>query len=142
MNKQSEENFLNEMKNYFQGLLAQLEDGKELEEETEKLLHLKNHGGDEGDLATEEREKSMFLRLKAREAFFRKKIHHALWKIQNKTFGECESCGAEISKERLLARPIATLCIHCKEEQEQQEGHIPYKKRSHTMGSEIVNNAS
>ena len=31
----------------------------------------------------------------------------------------CEACGAEITYGRLMARPVATLCIDCKTEMEQ-----------------------
>jgi DnaK suppressor protein len=30
-------------------------------------------------------------------------------------------CGEEISVDRLKVRPVTTLCIECKEQQEQQE---------------------
>ena len=97
--------------------------------------------GDDGDRASDEREKALTLRLKARSDFYRKKIMKALNKIERGEFGDCEECGAEIGEERLEARPTATMCINCKEEQEQKEGQIPYRKRSHTFGQEIVSNA-
>ena len=34
------------------------------------------------------------------------------------TYGICESCGRQISKERLEARPEATLCIDCQRQRE------------------------
>ena len=33
----------------------------------------------------------------------------------------CESCGEPITYKRLLARPVATLCIDCKTQAEQKE---------------------
>jgi DnaK suppressor protein len=33
----------------------------------------------------------------------------------------CEACGEEIDARRLKARPVATHCIDCKTEAEQQE---------------------
>jgi len=50
-----------------------------------------------------------------------KKIDDALSRIDNKTFGVCEECGEEIGVNRLKVRPVATLCIACKEEQEKKE---------------------
>ena len=41
--------------------------------------------------------------------------------IENGTFGICEICEEEISVKRLEARPVTTMCIRCKEEQEKQE---------------------
>ncbi|MFC1535312.1 TraR/DksA family transcriptional regulator, partial [Thermodesulfobacteriota bacterium] len=36
-------------------------------------------------------------------------------------YGICDSCEEEISKERLEARPVTTLCIACKKKQEDEE---------------------
>ena len=49
------------------------------------------------------------------------KIDKALARIESGTFGICEKCEEEISLKRLEARPVTTLCIRCKEEQEQKE---------------------
>lgn len=94
--------------------------------------------GDEVDLASQEREQQLELKLQGRKNFFKKKIELGLKKIEDGTFGTCEECGAEISMTRLKARPTATMCIHCKEEQESGERHIPYQKKSHTHGQEIL----
>ena len=40
-------------------------------------------------------------------------IKLALGRIENGTYGTCSNCGADISRERLHARPIATRCINC-----------------------------
>jgi DnaK suppressor protein len=96
-------------------------------------------GRDEIDRLTEERERNLFLKLKSRGDFYRRKVTQALQRIEEGTFGECQDCGATISKERLLARPTATLCIHCKEEQEGAEKHIPYGKKSRTHGMALSN---
>ena len=37
---------------------------------------------------------------------------------QEGKYGICQNCGQQISKERLEARPEATLCIDCQREQE------------------------
>lgn len=90
--------------------------------------------GDIADLAQASAENVLQFKLKGRESFFIRKVKHALEKIENGTFGQCEECGEEIEEKRLLARPMATQCITCKEEQERGESHIPYRKRSHTHG--------
>jgi DnaK suppressor protein len=38
-------------------------------------------------------------------------IDHALERIDDGSYGTCERCGKSIGRERLLARPAATLCI-------------------------------
>lgn len=90
--------------------------------------------GDLVDQALGDRDRNLALKLKGRQGFFLKKVATALDKIENGTFGHCEECDGEISMGRLMARPTATMCIACKEEQENGEAHIPYQKRSHTHG--------
>jgi len=76
---------------------------------------------DEIDLASSEYTQSMIFRLRDREKFLLAKIDKALARIETGTFGICEKCEEEISMKRLEARPVTTLCIRCKEEQEQKE---------------------
>lgn len=74
-----------------------------------------------GDIASQEIDRSFLLRLRDRERKLLKKIEKTLEKIENGTYGICESCGAEIPIERLEARPVTDLCIECKTEQEEVE---------------------
>jgi DnaK suppressor protein len=76
---------------------------------------------DEIDLASSEYAQSMVFRLRDREKFLLKKIEKALLRIDEGTFGVCERCEEPISPKRLDARPVTTLCIRCKEEQEKKE---------------------
>ncbi len=85
-----------------------------LEDDQEKLP-------DEVDLASAEYEAAFENRLRDREKYLLKKIDKALERLDEGVYDECDSCGALIGKKRLLARPEATLCIVCKEEQEQVE---------------------
>ncbi len=43
----------------------------------------------------------------------RKEVKDALDKIEGGTYGKCEKCSAHIKKERLVAMPIAALCMDC-----------------------------
>lgn len=76
---------------------------------------------DPNDRATLESDRNFVLRIRDRERKLKVKIEQALERIADGTFGICESCGEDISEERLKARPVTTLCITCKEEQEKQE---------------------
>jgi len=76
---------------------------------------------DLSDLASIESDRNFSIRIKERERRLLKKINLALEQIKNGSFGICESCGEEIGKKRLLARPVATLCIQCKTEAEREE---------------------
>jgi len=40
-------------------------------------------------------------------------VEDALAKLDNGTFGTCESCGQPISPDRLEAKPAAKLCMEC-----------------------------
>jgi DnaK suppressor protein len=76
---------------------------------------------DEIDQASAEYNQSFVFRLRDREKFYLSKVERALQKIREGTFGTCEACEEPINRKRLEARPVTTLCIRCKEEQEMEE---------------------
>ncbi len=76
---------------------------------------------DEIDQASSEYAQALAFRLRDREKFLLKKVQKALTRIDDGTFGVCERCEEQISTKRLEARPMTTLCIRCKEEQEKKE---------------------
>lgn len=76
---------------------------------------------DPNDRATQESDRNFELRIRDRERKLINKIREALERIDDGTFGICEVCGDDISEARLKARPVTTLCIDCKMEQERQE---------------------
>ncbi len=45
-------------------------------------------------------------------------FEHALQKIEDGTYGMCDSCGKPIAENRLEALPQASLCIDCKAKNE------------------------
>jgi len=49
------------------------------------------------------------------------KIDSAIKKIENGTYGFCEETGEPIGIKRLMARPVATLCIAAQEKHEKNE---------------------
>ncbi|HZS12483.1 MAG TPA: RNA polymerase-binding protein DksA [Nitrospirales bacterium] len=73
------------------------------------------------DQASAEVDSNFELRLKEREQKLLKKIDEALDRISSNTYGTCERCGEEIPHKRLKARPVTTLCIECKTQQEAEE---------------------
>jgi DnaK suppressor protein len=76
---------------------------------------------DSVDMTSTELETNMRMRLRNREALFLKKIDEALRRIEEGAFGACEKCEDDIEERRLLARPTTTLCVACKEQEEQRE---------------------
>lgn len=73
------------------------------------------------DCASLDIDQTMKLRIRSRENRLTKKIQAALDRLENNTFGICESCGEDISLKRLEARPVTTKCIDCKTEEERME---------------------
>jgi DnaK suppressor protein len=76
-----------------------------------KFNHLADAGSDtfEMDFSMEQMENSDKLI---------KSIDEALKRIDDKSYGECDSCGKKISIERLKAIPFASNCLSCQEELE------------------------
>ena len=89
---------------------------------------------DELDQATTDIEQSMRMRLRNREMFYIKKVDEALARIEEGVFGECDGCGEDIEMRRLEARPTATLCVGCKEEQERKEVLTAAGRQHKSMG--------
>ena len=95
---------------------------RHLEEISESsVADLETPSGDSVDLASLEINQNSLAKIGKREQNHLKKIDAALKKMDDGTFGECESCGEQISVARLMARPVAQLCIDCKTEQENEE---------------------
>jgi DnaK suppressor protein len=76
---------------------------------------------DPTDRASLESDRNFELRIRDRERKLLNKIRETLERLEEGDFGVCESCGEEIGEARLRARPVTTLCIECKTEQERQE---------------------
>jgi DnaK suppressor protein len=76
---------------------------------------------DPTDRAALESDRNFMLRIRDRESKLIKKIKKALARIEDGTFGICETCGEEISVERMKARPVTSQCIECKSKEEALE---------------------
>ena len=77
--------------------------------------------GDEADQANFMEERNRQLRMRDRDRKLINKIRETLHKMDIGEYGVCESCGCDISFERLKLRPVASLCIECKREAEERE---------------------
>ena len=77
-------------------------------------------GHDQADVGsnTFERDHEMTLARNARENL--ELVQEAIARIDNGTYGVCESCGQAIGKARLQAFPRATLCVTCKQREERR----------------------
>jgi RNA polymerase-binding protein DksA len=98
---------------------------KEIHDAQQEIVGLLRDGGDgagndQADVGstTLERDHEMSLANNARDMV--DQIERALHRIENGTYGICESCGNAIGKGRLQAFPRATLCVSCKEREERR----------------------
>ena len=73
------------------------------------------------DQASSYTEKNVEMRAINRQIKLISKIDGALKKIQDGTYGFCEETGEPIGLKRLIARPVATLCIAAQEKHEKNE---------------------
>ena len=96
----------------------------ELDEATDFEGLLRNPGDGAGDdqadvgNANFEREHEISLARKSAEVL--RQSERALGRMDDGTYGVCESCGGPIGKLRLQAFPRATLCMTCKKKQERR----------------------
>ena len=73
------------------------------------------------DQASSYTEKNVEMRAVNRQIKLVSKINAALKRLKNGTYGFCEETGEPIGLKRLVARPIATLCIAAQEKHEKEE---------------------
>jgi DnaK suppressor protein len=81
----------------------------------------KDEGMDTYDLASEERDREINFILSDRERVKLQQIDDALARLDDGSYGICESCGLEIAEERLEAMPFSRLCRDCQQDQEREE---------------------
>ncbi len=70
------------------------------------------------DIGSENYEQEFTLGIVESEEEELREIDIALERVENKSFGICETCSKSVSKSRLKAKPHARLCVTCKREEE------------------------
>ena len=73
------------------------------------------------DQASSYTEKNVEMKAINRQIKLISKINQAIKKIENGTYGFCEETGEPIGIKRLMARPVAKLCIAAQEKHEKEE---------------------
>ena len=73
------------------------------------------------DQASSYTEKTVEMRASNRRRKLINKIDQALKRLKDGTYGYCEDTGEPIGLKRLIARPIATLCIEAQEKHQKDE---------------------
>ena len=77
-------------------------------------------GQDQADVGAASFERDHELTVLRNERDKLAQIERALGRIDDGTYGVCESCGEAIGKMRLMAFPRATLCMTCKQREERR----------------------
>ena len=77
-------------------------------------------GQDQADVGASSFERDHEMTVLAMEREKLAQIDHALSRIDDGTYGVCESCGQAVGKMRLMAFPRATLCMTCKQREERR----------------------
>lgn len=72
------------------------------------------------DVATDTYDREFSLGLASNDRQFLYELDDAAKKIEEGTYGICESCSQPISKSRLKAVPYARLCVKCQESKEKR----------------------
>ena len=119
-----EEEYMNDMQIEYFSRRLQIWKDELLQESQITLDHLREenwHEADVNDRATVESEAALELKTRDRYRKLIEKIDVAFLKISKGEYGYCEETGEEIGIRRLLARPIATLCIEAQERHEKYE---------------------
>ncbi len=93
------------------------------------MNHERNIGRDSIDESMEEEIFSTEMRLHDREKFLLNKVNKQLVRLDSNEIDVCEECGEAISFRRLMARPVSTLCIDCKEQAEREEAAVAQNGR-------------
>lgn len=78
----------------------------------------KDDGRDTYDVASEERDREINYLLSGRDRSKLLSIDQALERLEEGSYGICESCEGEITPERLKAMPFTRLCVQCQSERE------------------------
>ena len=78
------------------------------------LVNDSSSDSDPLDQAARDNDRNYLLRIRDRESHLIRKIKVALDKLDEGTYGICETCGEEIAMARLMARPVTAHCIQCK----------------------------
>jgi DnaK suppressor protein len=90
---------------------AELHEGRE---------QTKDEGMDTYDVASDARDKEISLILTDRDRDKLQAINDALARIDEGSYGVCESCESDVAEGRLEALPFTRLCINCQAEREKE----------------------
>ncbi|HOS44196.1 MAG TPA: TraR/DksA C4-type zinc finger protein [Armatimonadota bacterium] len=86
-----------------------------LSSDIEQVTEMSTYDDHPADLASETFEREKDLALEGNIQDLLDKVDTALEKLEEGTYGLCDSCGVEINPNRLEALPYASLCLNCQD---------------------------
>lgn len=119
--KRFEKRLLEEREKLLQNM-ARLENSVLSKNQKESSGDLSSYSFHMADLATDASEREKAFLFASKEGRLLYHIDEALRRLYKNDYGTCQTCGEDISKDRLEAVPHARLCIKCKEEEERAKG--------------------
>jgi DnaK suppressor protein len=109
--KKARETLVEMRQQLLRSVQADLQEGREAQ---------KDEGMDTYDLASDARDREINLILTDRDRDKMLAIDDALARVDDGTYGVCESCEGEIAPGRLEALPFTRLCVSCQAEREKE----------------------
>ena len=109
--KKSRETLLAMRSQLLRSVQHDLQEGKE---------QTKDEGMDTYDLASDARDREINLILTDRDREKVQAIDEALGRVDDGSYGICESCESDIAEARLAALPFTRLCVNCQAEREKE----------------------
>ena len=100
------------------GDMAQMEDGA-LNKDHSRTTSMPS---DMAELGSSNFDQEFTLSLLGSEKNALDQIEAAIARIEDGSYGQCETCGVKIPKSRLDAVPYAARCVRCASQQEQGQG--------------------
>ena len=94
--------------------------GGDERESTGELTVVDQHPADSADFAFQRELSDSQQRILQQE---QEQVRQAIDRARAGQYGTCANCGQPIGKERMAARPEATLCIECQTRHEQEARH-------------------
>ncbi len=99
-----------------QGDVTQMEDNA-LNKDHSKTTSMPNHMA---ELGSDNADQELTLSLLGSEEDALDQIEAAIERIEDGSYGQCDTCGAKIPKSRLEAIPYAVKCVRCASQKESQ----------------------
>jgi DnaK suppressor protein len=124
LNKKDLEKFkkiLLEIRTKISGDLQHLEEDSLNTNQRESAGDLSGYSFHMADMATDNFDREFTLGLASNEQQILNMVDNALRRIEDGTYGVCETCNKSIPTKRLTVMPHAPLCIKCQEEEEKKK---------------------